>query len=86
MDSPLLMATPRPGVREDLAFHRDKPPLVPVRVQCELQNAVSVIVVDFAVLDGNFDGVVALAPGANYELLMPRSGSAPPSWSCGAKR
>ena len=62
------MAPGTSGVRERLVLHGDEPPLVALRAQGELQDAVGVVVVDLAVGDRVHNRVVALAPCAHHEL------------------
>src|SRR5215208_5220507 len=56
------------GVGEGPAPRRDEPPLVALRMEGELQDAVGVVVVDLAVGDGLQDRIVALPSGAHHEL------------------
>src|SRR5215207_5390312 len=62
------------GVGEGPAPRRDEPPLVALRMEGELQDAVGVVVVDLAVGDGLKDGVVALPSSANHKLPDPTLG------------
>src|SRR5215213_7610881 len=64
----LTVAQSAPGICEGPAPRRDEPPLVAVRMEGELQDAVGLVVVDLAVGDGLQDRVVALASGANHKL------------------
>src|SRR5215208_5941652 len=70
----LTVAPSTPGICEGPAPRRDESPLVAVRMECELQDAVGVVVVDLAVGDGLQDRVVALASGANHKLPDPTLG------------
>src|SRR5215208_888023 len=63
-----LVASGASGVRERLALHSYEPPLIALRVEGELQDAIGLIIVDLAVGDGLQDGVVAPTPGAHHEL------------------
>src|SRR5215212_8509697 len=62
------------GVGEGPAPRRDEPPLVALRMEGELQDAVGMVVVDLAVGDGLKDGVVALPSRANHKLPDPTLG------------
>src|SRR5215212_9693453 len=70
----LAVAPAAPGICEGPAPRRDESPLVALRMEGELQDAVGVVVVDLAVGDGLQDGVVALPSGANHELPDPTLG------------
>src|SRR5918992_815457 len=56
------------GVAKGLAFHRDKLPIVSLRVQGKFEHAVGVVVVDLRVGDGKRDLIEAPTPCAHHEL------------------
>src|SRR5215217_5466040 len=62
----LAVAPSAPRICEGSAPRRDESPLVALRMEGELQDAVGVVVVDLAVGDGLKDRVVALPSGANH--------------------
>src|SRR5918995_950549 len=68
------------GVAKGLALHRDKPPLVSLRVQREFEHAECVVVVELRVGDRVRDLIVAPAPGAHHELPDAILGIRPPLW------
>jgi hypothetical protein len=76
----ILLVTPAMArVGERLALHGDEAPGVSLWVEGELQHAVGVVVVEFAVSDGILDLVVALATRAHHELADTAFGVRPPA-------
>jgi hypothetical protein len=79
-----LVALVRTGVGEGLARDGDEAPVVAIRMEGELYDAVGVGVANLAVgLDGA-EGFVARASRAHDKLPYPRDESATPSGACGA--
>jgi hypothetical protein len=76
------------GVGEAVTLHGDKLPLVALRVQGELEDAVDTVDAHLAVRDRGRDRPLASAapPVPTTNWRMPPSGSALPCGSCGAKR
>src|SRR5215212_5944092 len=73
--SALLAVAPSAArICEGPASRREEPPLVGLRMEGELQHAISIIVVCLAVSDGLKDGVVALPSCANHKLPDPSLG------------
>jgi hypothetical protein len=60
-----LVASCASGVAKGLAFYRYEPPLIALRVEGNLQDTISLIIVDLAVCDGIHNRIVALTPGAH---------------------
>ena len=63
-----LVAPVVPRVGEYLALYRREPPGATLRMEGELQNAVRVVAVDFAVRQGGLGFIVALAANINHGL------------------